>query len=280
MFLFNKNKIGVVLPRTMNMRIMYNSFNSFGLNDKPENIIGANKILLDVANGHMRSVLQWCEKLKKLSPNTEIMAGNIANPKTFVEYHKSGVVDYVRVGIGNGNGCLTTQQTGVGYPTGSLVRECFLEKDKYKSELKIVADGGVKKYADIIKALALGADYVMVGSLFSKAIESSAPNYFHGFKISQKKAEWLYDLGYDIEKEFRGMSTKGAQEALGYKKFKTSEGVTRRFKVEYTLEKWVENFESYLRSNMSYTNSKTLKDFIGNVDFTFISQNSFNRFNK
>ncbi len=279
--LFKKNKIGVVLPRTMNMRYrLPDTFNSFGLSDKPENLIGSNYVLLDVANGHMKGVLQWCEKLKGLSPNTLIMAGNIANPRTFTEYHKSGVIDYARIGIGNGNGCLTTQQTGVGYPMGSLVRECFMEKHRCNSKMNIVADGGIKKYSDIIKALALGADYVMIGGLFSKAIESAAPNYFKGFKISEAQAIWLFKKGYSVDKIFRGMSTKGAQKALGNVKFKTSEGVTRKFKAEYTIEKWVENFESYLRSTMSYTNSKTLSDFIGKADYVHISQNSFNRFNK
>ena len=81
-------------------------------------------------------------------------------------------------------------------------------------------------------------------------------------------------------KKFRGMSTKEAQKAMGKTVLKTSEGVTRMQPVEYTVEGWVDNFRSYLSSAMSYTNSTTLGDFIGNVEWNLISENSFNRFKK
>jgi hypothetical protein len=76
------------------------------------------------------------------------------------------------------------------------------------------------------------------------------------------------------------MSTKDVQKAWGRDDLKTSEGVVRKHKVEYTLEGWVSNFDSYLRSAMSYTGKKELHDFIGGVQTNFITQNSYNRFNK
>jgi len=208
------------------------------------------------------------------------MAGNIANPETYKIYCESGVIDFARVGIGNGNGCLTTQQTGIGYPMASLIIECNKIKETYNNPVKIVADGGMKKYSDIIKALALGADYVMVGSIFSKALESAAPNYWGGLKLNHEIGKILYELGFNIHKEFRGMSTKQAQKAMGNTVLKTSEGVVRKYKVEYELHQWIENFESYLRSAMSYSGARTLEEFIGNVEYKVISNNAFNRFNK
>jgi IMP dehydrogenase/GMP reductase len=278
---FIVNKINVVLPRTENKKgLVSNAFNSFGLNDNPVINEDCKFVLLDVANGHMSNILEWCNNLKKKYPYVKIMAGNIANPHTYKIYCDSGVIDYARIGIGNGNGCLTTQHTGIGYPMASLIIECNEIKQKHNNKVKIVADGGMKEYRDIITALALGADYVMVGSIFSKAIESSGQKYWKGIKIKDKFALSLYLNGFNITKEFRGMSTKEAQKALGNKVIKTSEGVVRKYKVEYRLSKWVENFEDYLRSNMSYCNANTLDNFIGRVDYNLISTNALNRFNK
>lgn len=278
---FQKSKINVVLPRTTNkIGALSECFNSYGLKDIPNSPDKYPLILLDVANGHMSSVIDWCIQLKKQYPNVKIMAGNIANPQTYANYCGSGVIDYARIGIGNGNGCLTTQQTGVGYPMASLISECYQIKIRHKHPVKIVADGGMKDYADIIKALSLGADYVMIGSIFSKTLESSAPNYWGILKINKGLASSLYKMGFKVHKEFRGMSTKQAQKALGNENIKTSEGVIRKYKVEYTLEQWVNNFEHYLRSAMSYSNANNLSNFIGNTTNIIISNNALNRFKK
>lgn len=279
MFLFQNNKINVVLSRTEPYKGHWCQFNSFGLTDEVEadNLQFA---LIDVANGHMEQVIQWAENIKWKNPKAKIMAGNIANPQTYKLYCESGVIDYARVGIGNGGGCLTTQQTGVGYPMGSLISECYEIKLEGEYSTYIVADGGMKKYSDIIKALALGADFVMIGNIFNKALESAAPTYWGKLKVGTALAAILYEAGCTLHKEYRGMSTKQAQVALGNKNPKTSEGIIKRQEVEYTLSKWVENFESYLRSAMSYTNSRTLIDFIGKANIELITKNSYLRFNK
>jgi len=144
----------------------------------------------------------------------------------------------------------------------------------------IVADGGMKDYSDIIKALGLGADYVMVGSLFNKALESSGDNYLYFWKINHKLAVKLYDWGFPIKKHFYGMSTKIAQIKMGKTNLKTSEGVVRKQLVEYKLASWVENFEHYLMTAMSYSDARNLNEFIGKADFELITENAFNRFNK
>lgn len=186
--------------------------------------------------------------------------------------------------------CLTTKQSGVGHPMASLISEVRGEKLMYVFNHKndadfkfppaIVADGGMKDYSDVIKALALGADYVMLGSIFNKALESCADNYLYNIKINKKLANYFFDKGYPVKKYFRGMSTKGAQKAMGKTKIKTSEGVVRYRKVEYHLQGWVENFEHYLRNAMSYANAKTLDEFIGKVDFCQITKSAYDRFNK
>ena len=240
-------------------------------------------VLIDIANGHMASILDIVLDAKELHDDLIVMVGNIANPETYKYYAESNHIDYIRIGIGNGNGCLTTQQTGIGYPKASLIAECYEVKKELEEKgilcPKIVADGGMKDYSDIIKALALGADYVMVGSIFNKALESSGDNYLWGFKVSQKFAAKYYKK-LPIKKRFYGMSTKLAQKKLGNKIFKTSEGIVSYRKIEYTLEGWVENFDHYLRSAMSYTDKDKLKNFIGKVNINHITTNAHNRFKK
>jgi hypothetical protein len=121
------------------------------------------------------------------------MTGNIANPETYkwiCEFNRlcgNNVIDYIRVGIGGGSGCITTSNVSIHYPQASLIDECYQVKQsllslhddlgelKYEESLcpKIVADGGIRNYDHVIKALALGADYVMIGSVFSQCIESA-----------------------------------------------------------------------------------------------------------
>jgi IMP dehydrogenase/GMP reductase len=301
---FLENKINVTLPRTVkypdylkyssnyyyNRAVFESIFISLGFEEvdyhikyeKLQHFQPNTHILIDVANGHMKKIVEYANKIKNIRPDIKIMVGNIANPQTYTWYAEQDCVDYIRVGIGNGGGCLTTKQSGVGHPMASLIHEVYLEKQKFISQKvpAIVADGGMKDYSDIIKALALGADYVMVGSIFNKSLESCADNYLYGIKINRKLAGYLFDKGFPIKKYFRGMSTKGAQKAMGKNTFKTSEGVVRFRKVEYRLEGWVENFEHYLRNAMSYANAETLDEFIGKVEICQISKSAYDRFNK
>jgi len=313
---FLLNRIKVTLPRTIKNNMYVSDFLpgvfiSLGfedidkhLDDKLRELGNYAHILIDVADGHMLKIVDYCKRIKELRPDITIMVGNIANPETYRWYAENDCVDYIRVGIGNGGGCLTTKQSGVGYPMASLIYETYQVKQeliKYNNpdltkpwnfrrqkeefvQIKnfpaIVADGGMKDYSDIIKALALGADFVMVGSIFNKALESCADNYFHGIKVNKDIANYLFDKGYPIKKHFRGMSTKQAQKAMGKTVFKTSEGVTRFRRVEYHLEGWVRNFEHYLRNAMSYSNAKTLEEFRGNTNICQITKSGYDRFNK
>jgi GMP reductase len=307
--IFLKNKIRVVLPRTIGYdqflakEIIASKtsddgvFVSFGLQNikylLSQNVFRLHEnahILIDTANGHLQKIVDICQDIKFLRPDIQIMIGNIANPETYTWYAEQKCVDYIRVGIGNGGGCLTTKQSGIGYPMASLIQEIRREKLLYVADHRndknfrfppaIVADGGMKDYVDIIKALGLGADYVMVGSIFNKALESCGDNYMCGMPITPRLAEYFFNRGYPVKKHFRGMSTKAAQKAMGKTVLKTSEGITTLQKVEYRLQGWVENFEHYLRNTMSYSNAKTLNEFIGNANICWITDKAYDRFNK
>lgn len=243
------------------------------------------KILVDIANGHMKKLYKLTEKfIKKRNPeNQKIMVGNIANPNTYRKFAELGV-DYIRVGIGGGSGCLTSANTGVHYPMASLINECYLIKKSNDFKTKIVADGGFKNYDDIIKAIALGADYVMLGGVLNKTLEScSQTKLFKLFPLNDNDAEIFWNkipfLRKFFYKKFRGMSTKEVQIKWGKSKLTTSEGIVKYNRVEYTLKGWTDNFKDYLKSAMSYTNSKNLEEFKGS-EFVFITQNALSRFHK
>ena len=117
----------------------------------------------------------------------------------------------------------------------------------------------------------------------NKALESAGQSTRENGEIVNQYSDVTkesFKVDIPLYKNFRGMSTKEVQKAWGKEELTTSEGVVRRNQVEYTLEGWVENFTHYLKSAMSYTNKKTLPEFIGKVNYNFISENSLNRFQK
>ena len=202
---FMDNKINTIIPRSVDLstryELMSKTFVALSLSEfetfaglelgeiKEEEIF---YICVDIANGHMRKLIDLCKSVKqKYGGHVILMAGNIANPDTYIDYALAGI-DFVRVGIGGGSVCTTSANGGVHYAMASLIKEVVdrkweIEKaikdaeamrisHKYESLPFIVADGGFDNYDKIIKALALGADYVMVGKIFAQA-EESGGNY-------------------------------------------------------------------------------------------------------
>jgi GMP reductase len=244
------------------------------------------RVLVDIANGHMKRlydlVKEFCE-LRTEADDIQLMIGNIANPLTYHRYAELGV-DYIRVSIGSGNACLTSANIGVHYPMASLIQECYDIKTRRKYNTKIVADGGFRNFDDIIKALALGADYVMLGSILNKTLESCAPvKLFKKLPLSSNAARSLWNKFPSMRKYFyksyRGMSTKEVQRSWGKQNVITAEGISTTNKVEYTFSSWCQNFESYLRSAMSYCGAYTLEDF-KNTKTIFITENAMKRYKK
>jgi IMP dehydrogenase/GMP reductase len=112
-------------------------------------------ILIDIANRHMAKLIPIIQDIKKYWPDIKLMVGNVANPYTYKNLAMAGA-DYIRVSIGSGSGCTTAANVAINYPLGSLISECYKLKKDSELEAKIVADGGMQGYDDIIKALALG----------------------------------------------------------------------------------------------------------------------------
>lgn len=244
------------------------------------------RICIDQANGHMMSLLKLCKDLKdRFGNKLKLMIGNIANPYTYREYAKTGV-DYVRVGIGGGNVCTTSVQTGMHYPMGSLIIKCKEEQDyvrksielgaKYASVPKIIADGGFNRIDQCVKALALGADFVMLGKILAKSEEACgqivAERNKYGFK----------------SREYFGMSTEKAQVIVNNASLypvdnfvpKHTEGQVKTVDVEYKLSEWLGDFEHALRSSMSYASATNLKQYQGHVKYDFMTPTSYNAYMK
>ena len=244
------------------------------------------KICIDIANGHLNYLYEVVRKLKLLYPRCKIMTGNIANPETLLTAANAGV-DYIRLGIGSGAGCITSSNTAIHYPMASLINDCYKYKKQWNLNIKLIADGGIRNYNDVIKALALGADYVMIGGLFSKCLESSYEFYYVRGDIYSKYdpiynniiiKDWL-NGDKKLYHKFYGMASKEGMKDLGLTKH-TAEGISRYVEVKYTLPQWTKNMEDYLRSAMSYCNVKSLQDFIGTPRVTVISNNAKNAINK
>ena len=285
---FIVNGITPVIPRTVDYNIrlslMKDTFVAMSLKEFQITINDTNNfnttsyICVDIANEHMSCMLEECKKAKITYGNKiVIMAGNIANPKTYDLYAKSGI-DYIRLGIGSGNVCTTAANTGVHYPLGSLIYNCNERRNDIKRKIynteyitvpKLIADGGFKNFDQIIKALALGADYVMLGDLLARTFTAcgkmyDTPNPIPEHDVELTKYEAMASTK-QVFREYYGMSTKKAQMEMGKteEECRTSEGIVKYLPVRQSLNKWLDNFAHYLKSSMSYCNCTHLEDFIG-----------------
>ena len=237
-------------------------------------------ILVDIASGNLLKLYNLVIEFKKIYPEISLMIGNIANPKTYAKYCEILTdIDFIRCSIGSGSVCTTGSNTGIYYPMGSLIKECFEESCKFNSPPKIVADGGFINFDDIIKVLNLGADMVMLGSILAKSLEACGDVYLDNVLVNTNKLE-LFNTGHKMYRNYRGMSTKEVQKSLGKEVLTTSEGISTKVEVGYTLKTWIENFDAYLRSAMAYSDCLTLKDFVGNQNYIHITDQAIKRYKK
>src|SRR5512135_1080542 len=129
---------------------------------------GVDVLVIDTAHGHSKSVMATLRSIKKKF-GTEVVAGNVATAEGTLDLIKAGA-DAVKIGIGPGSICTTRIVAGAGVPQLTAIKECYAVAKKYK--IPLIADGGIKYSGDITKALAAGADAVMIGSLFAGTDES------------------------------------------------------------------------------------------------------------
>jgi IMP dehydrogenase/GMP reductase len=228
-------------------------------------------ILIDVANGHMEELFKCVKDAnQEYGDSLVVMIGNIANPETYIECCKAKV-DYVRVGIGGGSGCTTSVQTGIHTSMPHILDGISRIKDEQPLgswQTKVIADGGVTNVSRAIKCLALGADYVMMGRCFAQCEEACG-------ELRPPYPDMLVK-----ERRYYGQSSeKGQLDRFGVIK-SNPEGTDYWIPVTTNLSEFTTHFEAALRSAMSYCNASNLEEFIGKVDWEYMSPMEFNAFNK
>ena len=209
---------------------------------------GADFLCVDVAHGHHIMMKEALWELRLMfGDDYHIMAGNVATLEGINDLADWGA-DSVRCNIGGGSICSTRIQTGHGMPGLQTIIECA----KTDRDVKIIADGGIKNSGDMVKALAAGADAVMVGSLLAGTTET--PGEIH-MNIEGKR--W---------KTYRGMASKEAQvEWRG--KYSSFEGVATRVPHRGPVSAILEDLERGIRSGFSYTGAHNLRELHGKAKF-------------
>ena len=225
-------------------------------------------IVVDTAHGHTKKVSEIIRKIKKIkSKKTTLCAGNIATTEAAKFLIKIGV-DVIKVGIGPGSICTTRLVAGIGVPQLSAI--LAVRKGVGEKKVSIIADGGIKFSGDIPKALAAGADAVMIGSLFAGTEESPG-------KIIKKNGKLL--------KSFRGMGSIGAMNKgsadryFQAKQTDTSkyvpEGVEGLVKYKGKVEKIIYQLIGGLKSSMGYLGSKKIINLRDKPKFVKITKAGF-----
>jgi len=212
---------------------------------------GIDLIVIDTAHGHSIKVLKILSKIKKISKNLNICVGNIATGEAAKRLYNEGA-DILKVGIGPGSICTTRIIAGIGVPQITAIMN--VKKSLKNKNIKIIADGGIKFSGDIVKALAAGADAIMMGSIFAGTDESPGRK----FKFRNK-----------MYKTYRGMGSIGAMSAgssnryfqKNYKdksKF-IAEGVESRVEYKGSVSEIIYQLQGGLRSSMGYIGAKNIE---------------------
>jgi IMP dehydrogenase len=210
---------------------------------------GVDFICIDVAHGHHLNVYNTIRNIRDhYGPSLHIMAGNVATAEGFEALQTWGA-DSIRVGIGGGSICSTRIQTGHGVPNLSAIMEC----SKIATKAALIADGGIKNAGDIVKALAAGADFVMLGSLLAGTDEAPGEvidSLLHGMKM----------------KSYRGMASREAQQDWRGKS-SAPEGIATMVPYKGSVEHIFNDLVGNIKSGLSYSGATNIEGLFMNAEF-------------
>lgn len=220
-------------------------------------------LIIDTAHGHSSRVIEAVREIKRRYPETQLAAGNVGTAQATRELIDAGV-DAVKCGIGPGSICTTRVVTGAGVPQITAIDDCV--RAAREGGVPLIADGGVKFSGDVAKAIAAGADVVMIGSLFAGTEE--APGELILFQgRSFKTYRGMGSIGAMRE----GSRDRYAQEATSVDSKLVPEGIEGRVPYKGTLAEMVTQLVGGLRSGMGYTGCRTIKEFQENTSFMRIT---------
>ncbi len=220
---------------------------------------GVDALVLDIAHGHAEHAIDALKALKDTHPTIDVIAGNVATQPGAEDLYEAGA-DAIKVGVGPGGVCTTRLVAGVGVPQLTAIA------DAADIPIPVIADGGIKNSGDIAKAIAAGADSVMIGSMFA------------GTKESPGEVE---STARGLMKRVRGMASFEAIEARAerhgeeidheYFEQRAPEGVEGTVPYKGEVSKLVATLVAGLKSGMSYSNARTIAEFWEKAEFVRVT---------
>ncbi len=222
--------------------------------DRVQQLISVNVdvIVIDTAHAHSEGVLKMIKKIKSKFPQIQLIAGNVGTAEATIDVIKAGA-DCVKVGIGPGSICTTRVVAGVGIPQISAIMECASAARKHN--IPIIADGGIKQTGDIAKAIAAGADSVMIGSLFAGTEESPGEQI-----LFEGRSYKVYRGMGSLEAMKKGSKDRYFQDVEDDIKKLVPEGIEGRVPYKGPLSETVYQMIGGLRAAMGYCGVKNIQE--------------------
>lgn len=224
---------------------------------------GCDLIVVDTAHGHSRSVLDAVTRIKKISNAAQVVAGNVATAEATRALIEAGA-DSIKVGIGPGSICTTRIVAGVGVPQLTAVMDCA--EEAHKHDVPVIADGGIRYSGDIVKALAAGADCVMIGSLLAGTDEAPGETYLY-----QGRTYKAYRGMGSVGAMARGSADRYFQQEVKDMLKLVPEGIEGQVPYKGPVDAVLNQLVGGLRAGMGYTGAKTLAELREKAKFLRIS---------
>lgn len=215
-------------------------------------VAGVDVICVDTAHGHSRGVIDTIKEIKKSFPQLQLIAGNIATASAAEDLIKAGA-DSIKVGIGPGSICTTRIVAGVGVPQITAILDCCKVAKKY--DIPVIADGGIKYSGDIVKALAAGANTVMIGSLFAGTEESPGETILY-----QGRSYKMYRGMGSIGAMKKGSSDRYFQSDIKEEIKLVPEGIEGKVPYKGNLSQTIYQMIGGIKSGMGYVGAKNLEE--------------------
>ena len=225
---------------------------------------GVDAVVIDTAHAHTKSVLKIIKDVKKSFTDLDVVAGNVATADAAKFLAKAGV-DGVKVGIGPGSICTTRIVAGVGYPQLSAINNVY--NALKGSGISIIADGGVKHTGDITKAIAAGADSVMLGSMLAGTLESPGETIIY----EGRKFKTYRGMG-SVEAMEKGSKERYFQSSIKDKNKLVPEGIVGRVPYKGSLVESMFQFTGGLKSGMGYCGASNIKELKEKSNFVQITR--------